>query len=139
MSERQRGEKEEKEEKRQEKEEKSWDEKWQRDPVNVAMWAAILIWVGLVLLVDNLDFTANLGWWEGWAVAFMGAGVIVLVQVLIRILVPAYRKPVGGDVILGFVFLGIGLGDMVGWDLIWPIIIIALGVSLFARGLLRRR
>ena len=139
MSERQRGEKEEKEEKRQEKEEKSWDEKWQRDPVNVAMWAAILIWVGLVLLVDNLDFTVNLGWWEAWAVIFMGAGVIVLAQVLIRILVPAYRRPVGGGLILGFVFLGIGLGDMVGWDLVWPLIIIAIGVSLFARGFMRRR
>jgi len=60
MSELNYGEKEEKEEKEEEKEEKSWDEKYRRDPLSAIVWAVILIWVGVVLLADNLGFLVTL-------------------------------------------------------------------------------
>jgi hypothetical protein len=141
-------------EKREEKspEEKSWDEKWQRDPLNTIAWAAILIWAGLVLLADNLGYLdpfrelgrgtpglSSLANLEAWSLIFFGAGVIILLEVLFRLLVPAYRKPVGGTLIFGLVLIGIGLGDVFGWTIIWPLILIGLGLSIILRGVMRNR
>jgi hypothetical protein len=135
----QRDEKHEKEEeKRGEKDEKSWDEKWREDPLNAAVWAGILVWAGVALLLGNLgvlDDTAL----SGWDLVFAGAGVILLLEAAVRLLVPAYRQSIVGNLILGFVFLSIGLGDLVSWDLIWPLAIILLGVALLLRGFGWRR
>ena len=107
--------------------EKSPEEKWQRDPLSAVVWALILIWAGLVFLADNLgildsiqtsggiipgvDIEVDLG---PWAIILTGAGVIVLLEALVRLLVPAYRRPVGGTIIFGFtmnrVFVELGYG-----------------------------
>jgi hypothetical protein len=139
MSERRRGEKEEKEEKGRQQEEKSWDEKWQRDPVGSIVWASILVWAGLVLLADNLGLLSDLTLRNAWGVIFAGAGVILLLEVLVRLLVPEYRRPVIGTLIFGFILLGIGLGDLVGWGVIWALVVIAIGLSILVRGLFGRR
>ena len=125
MSERPRNEKEEKDEK---DSGDSWDEKWRRDPLNTAGWALILIWAGLVLIAENLAiFGAR---WEAWPVILMGAGVIVLLGVLIRLLVPAYRRPVTGSIIFGFILVGIGVGQLWEWEVVGALILIAIGVSI---------
>jgi hypothetical protein len=136
MSEQPRNEKEEKDEKGRGE---SWEEKWRRDPVDAASWAAIFIWAGLVLLAENMGFWANLSpLLETWSIGFIGAGVIVLLGVLVRLLVPAYRRPVMGSLIFGAILLGIGLGELVGWVLIGPLILIAIGVGAFLRGFVSR-
>lgn len=147
------GEKQEKaDEKEQEKspQEKSWDEKWRRDPVSSVVWALIFIWAGVVLLLDNLGFLDR--WFanrisfpgmefapslEAWSVIFLGAGVIVFGEVIFRLLVPAYRRSVGGTIFFAIFLIGIGLGNIVGWNLVWPLILIALGLSVLLRGLFR--
>jgi hypothetical protein len=142
MSDRQHAEKEEKEEKREEKEEKeekSWDEKWRRDPLNAAGWAAILIWAGLVLLAENLDLLVRFEGLETWALIFIGAGLITLLQVLVRLVVPEYRRPVTGSFIFGVVLLAIGLGDLIGEGVVWALVLIAIGAAILLRGFLWRR
>ena len=139
MSERQHDEKEEKQEKQEEKEEKSWDEKWRRDPVDAAGWAVIFIWAGLVLLGENMGLLTRFERLEAWSIIFIGAGLIVLLGVAVRLLVPAYRRPVTGSLIFGVILLGIGLGEVVGWSAIWPLILIAIGVGVLLRGFLRGR
>jgi hypothetical protein len=129
----------EKEEKHEEKEEKNWEEKWRRDPLSGIVWAGILIWAGLVLLVDNLGFLAHFARLEAWAVIFIGAGVIVLLEVAVRLLVPAYRRAVTGSVIFGLVLIGIGLGELLSWNVVWPLILIAVGVFILFRALIWRR
>jgi hypothetical protein len=143
---------EEKEEKERGKhEEKTMEEKWRRDPLGAVTWAAILIYAGLVLLADNLGLLARLpeirlpqglevvGFRpHAWALIFLGAGVIVLVEVAIRLLVPAYRQAVTGSIIFAFVLIGIGLSNWIGWEFVWPLILIAIGLSLVVRSLLRR-
>lgn len=140
MSERPRDEKGEKdEEKRHEKEEKSWEEKWRRDPLSAIIWAAILIWAGLVLFADNLGLLVRYEPLEAWSLIFLGAGVIVLLEVLVRLLVPDYRRAVIGTFIFGLILLGIGLGDLVGWGVLWPLVLIAIGLSILLRGVLGRQ
>lgn len=130
------------EEKQQEKitektpEEKHWDEKTRRDPLKSMIWAGILIWAGVAFLIQNLGLLRSMGLpdsFDGWSLTFAGAGVILLVGVLIRLLVPEYSGPVVGNVILGFIFLSIGLGDTYGWQIIGPVAIIVIGIIVLFR------
>jgi len=142
----------EKDEKSSEKEREKSEEKYRRDPLSAVIWAAILIWAGVVLLLDNLGYLESLkqmvqfegpDWLIGgigvWGLIFAGAGVILLLEVLARLLIPAYRRPVTGTIILAFVFIGIGLGNLISWNVVWPIILIAIGLSIVVRVLLGRR
>jgi len=140
---RQYGEKDEKpekeEEKTEEKEEKSWDEKWRRDPLSAAAWAIIVIWAGVVLLADNLGLFED-SIWEAWPLFFLGAGVILLLEVLYRRVVPAYRQPLWGNLVLAFVFLVIGVGQLVNnWAIIWAVALIAVGGYILLSGLFQKR
>jgi NADH:ubiquinone oxidoreductase subunit 5 (subunit L)/multisubunit Na+/H+ antiporter MnhA subunit len=141
MSEQQRYEKQEKEEEKQEKEEekdeKSWDEKWRRDPLSAIVWAAILIWAGLVLLAGNLNLLVRLERVDAWDLILAGAGLIVLLEAAVRLIVPDYRRPLGGTLTLGLILLALGLGGLVG--AVWPVVLIAIGVGMLLRGLMRGR
>jgi hypothetical protein len=129
-------------EKQEEKtQEKTWEEKWRRDPLNSIVWAAILIWFGVVLLVGNLGFFASLNQFlskgllqvnlEAWSIGFLGAGAILLLEVLIR-------QPVTGTLVLAAIFIGIGLGNIIGGAVTWALILIALGFGIILRGFMRR-
>jgi len=124
-----------------EKEEKDWEEKWRRDPLGAAVWAVILIWAGLVLLVENIGLFSRLRIGdqrvEAWPIILIGAGVIFLIEIAIRLLVPAYRRPVGGSIVVAAVVIGVGLANLVGWNIGWAIVLIAVGVGLLLRGLMR--
>ena len=125
-------------------EEKNWEEKWRRDPVFAVSWAFIFIWAGIVFLVDSLGFIDSLtagidGDIDAWSFIFMGAGVIVLLGVLFRLLVPEYKRPVTGNIILGLILIGIGLGDLFDWAIVAPVILILIGISIIFRGFLRGR
>lgn len=136
-------------EKRDEKspEEKSWEEKWQRDPVSSVAWAVILIWAGLVFLAENLGWLNRLparasdmpwgrfmGMLDAWGIILIGAGVIVLITVAVRLLIPEYRRPVSGSIFLGLILIGLGLGNLFNWNIFLPMILIALGISFLVRG-----
>jgi hypothetical protein len=127
-------------EKQEEKQGQDWDEKWRRDPVDAATWAIIFIWAGVVLLAGNMGLLDNLLGpdVEAWSVGFIGAGVIVLLGVLVRVLVPAYRRPLVGGLVFGVILIGIGLGEIIGWVAIGPLILIAIGLGVLLRGILRR-
>ena len=129
MSEPRRDEKEEKNEKGRDE---SWDEKWRRDPVEAAVWAFALIWAGLVWLASTTGIWDNIlgEKVDFWPIVFLGAGAIVLLGVAFRLVVPAYRRPFTGSLILGFVLLGIGLGGLTnGWLVIGPLVLIGIGVT----------
>ena len=131
-------------------EEKSAEEKWQRDPLGALVWASILIWAGVVLLSSNLgafdlitEFVERLPFdlfnapWESgflpveaWSVFWLGAAAILLLEVVIRVLVPHYRRSVTGTLILAIVFLGMAIGR---WECIGPLILIAIGVGIILR------
>ena len=134
MSERPRDEKEEKNE----KDEGGWDEKWRRDPVDAAMWAILLIWAGIMLLMANLGVFDGLEGIEAWSIGFIGAGVIVALTAVFRLMFPAYRRPLGGSLIFAAVLVGIGLGEVIGWVVVGPLVLIAIGLGILLTGLLRR-
>lgn len=150
MSDRQLQEKSEKDEKDREKhDEKTMEEKWRRDPLGQILWAAIFIWAGLVFLAYNLGmfqfmtsrFLPGFPFIvqpDVWSIIFLGAGVIVLIGVAIRLAIPAYRQPISGSIVLGLFLIAVGLGNLFGWNLVWPFILIALGLSFLLRNIGRR-
>ena len=151
MSEEPRKSRDEKDEKdgRNEKEEKnrneSWDEKWRRDPVDAAVWALIFIWVGLVLLAFNLSSMKEMiGSDKNFLLlGFAGAGVIVLLGVVVRLVVPAYRRPIIGSTIFGLILLGIGLGQWTEGKnqgaIIGAMVLIGIGLIVLLGGIFRKR
>ncbi len=137
---------EEKDEKEDEKkEEKTPDEKWRRDPLGTLIWALILIWAGVVFLMEttgtlaNLRDSLNAPKLEPWPLIALGAGLLFLLEVVIRLLMPAYRRPIVGALILAVVLIGIGSEQITGKEIIWALILIALGAGLLLRGVVRGR
>jgi len=128
------------EEKRHEKgsDAKYWDEKWRRDPLGSLIWALILIWAGVALLLNNMGLLFRIPGLEVWELIFLGAGVLILAEVAVRLLVPTYRRPVGGSLIVAIIFIGIGLQGFVTGNLIWAVALILIGVYVLLRGVTRR-
>lgn len=128
----------EKVEKEGEKERGAWGyEKWHRDPLSGIVWAGILIWAGVALLLSNmglLNLRMGEHHAEPWSIVLIGAAVILLLEIVVRLIVPAYRRPVGGTLVFAAILCGIGLADIVGWGLIGPLVLIALGLSILLRG-----
>ena len=146
------------EEKEVQRREEKFNEKWRRDPVSSIVGAAILMWAGVVLLSSNMGYldtftellaglsirpydiplegipfidSISLG---AWQVFFLGMAVIVLVEIVVRLLIPAYRRRVLGSFIGAILLFALGLGN---WTIVGPSILIAIGLSLLfnrARG-----
>jgi hypothetical protein len=131
-----------------EKEEKTYEEKYRADPVGSMVWAATLIWAGIVLLAENLGYLEALQIRatdlpfelliepKAWTLFFLGAGILVLIGVVVRLVVPSYRRPILGSLIWAIVLFSIALGE---WTLIWPLILIAIGASILLDAFMRRR
>jgi hypothetical protein len=137
----------EEEDEKQEEKQREKDEKTRGDSLSTIVWGAIFIWAGLVLLADNLGYLSGLGLRgdtvpgvfpfriSTWGMIFTGAGVIVLLEATVRLLIPEYRRHVAGSIILGFVFIGIGLGNLISWNAIFALMLIAIGVVILLRAL----
>lgn len=127
-----------------EEQEKKIEEKRSRkDPIGGMAWGAILVWVGFVLLADNLGWLTTLTWpnveEKAGALIFFGIGIIVLLEGIIRLFFSSLRRSVGWTFILAAILLGFGLSYVYEWKYIWPIILIGIGLAMLARALLRKR
>jgi hypothetical protein len=59
-------------------------EKYRHDPLGGIFFAAILIWVGLVFLAENLHMLPFFGGLETWHWILMGIGGLLIVEALVR-------------------------------------------------------
>jgi hypothetical protein len=139
-----------------EKEVQKHDEKVEeRDTLSTITWAAILIWAGVAFLAVNQGWIEKLNLPQPlfynllprqlemfepgvWSLISLGAGVIILLEVVVRLLVPAFRRHVGGSLVVAAVFIGLGLGNWLGWNIIWPLILIAVGIVVLIGGFTRK-
>ena len=145
-------EKDEKDEKEVEKqEEKTVEEKWRRDPLGSMIWALILIWAGVVWLAWNFGLLEQFAFLKPlltgggdinppiWRLILLGAGALIVIEILFRLFVPTYRRSVVGSVIFAAVLIGISLGDMIHWSIIWPVVVILVGLVMILQGVFRKK
>jgi hypothetical protein len=118
--------------------EKSMDEKYRRDPLGTLQSAVFLIWIGAVFLARNLGALPDDDRLR--MVGFLGAGGIVLLGVVLRLLIPEYRRPIGGSLVFAAALIGVGIGFGLGnWNLIGPLVLVAVGLSILVGGAFRHR
>jgi hypothetical protein len=72
-----------------------------------------------------------------WAFFLVGLGFIFFIEVLLRSVFPAYRRPVSGRLIAGAVLIIIGTVRIIGFPIMWPLILVAIGLVIAIYGLLR--
>ncbi len=150
-------------EKEMQKQEEKQEEKWNRDPLSSIVFALLLIWAGSLFLasnmgyadvftpiLDNLPIEANiineididlpffndLNFLDLIRVFFLGGAVIMLFEIALRLLLPAYRRRVLGTFVGFAIFLGVGFAN---FTLFWPMVLIAIGVSVLLGGFFSRR
>lgn len=123
-----------------EQEEKHWEEKdWRRDSLSGIIWALVLIWAGIVLLLVSLDFPAFdwLDWDRGWGAILIGIALLLGAEISIRLMMPSYAAPIRGRAILAIILAVLGISNFVDVEL-WPLILIGIGFSIlfgaFTRG-----
>lgn len=99
------------------------------DPLSWFAWALILIWAGFVLLFKNMGEVLGVEPEHASAWILTGAGVIMWLEAIMRLAIPRYQRAVGERVILGMIFVIVGLGEVVEVSL-WPLLLVAIGIAI---------
>lgn len=132
----------EKNEKGQEKQEEKGrgpDEKYQRNPLGFLMFAFALFWLGVYLLLRNRHIFPDTE--QSWAYLVWGLAGLGVVEIVIRLMVPKWRRALGGTFIWVAVWTGVGVGVWTGddWEIIGPLVLIAIGIAMIVSRLVPRR
>ena len=130
----------EKQQEKQQEKGQGMDEKYHHNPLGFVRLALIIIWLGVSLLLQNINAFGIENNDRGWGVFFWGAGVIIIAEALARLGVPQWRHRITGSLIWGAVAIGVGFGLWYGnWNIIGPIVVIAVGVGILLARILPRR
>jgi hypothetical protein len=105
-------------------------EEQERQPYNTYYWAGVLIWAGLVFVLDSLDALPQIGAAGAWSWVFFGAGLYALVGSFWRTSSPDRLDPRMGDYLWAIVLILFGIGGVTDLDIAWPLVLILLGGSL---------
>jgi len=103
---------------------------WRSDRLDALGWAAAFLWAALILLAEAIGYPSGSSWWDGWAFFFVGAGAIVLVETIVRLVVPQYHSSWLWSLIFGSVLVGVGLDSWEAWAWICAATMAILGVSI---------
>ena len=95
------------------------------DSLDSFILAFTFIWAGLVFLSDNIGLFLEV---DTWSLFFLGAGILVLIKVAIRLLIQVFRIPITGDLIWTGILFWLG-----GWYFILSLAIAAIGVLILYR------
>jgi len=102
--------------------------RWYRTDAHEGVgWALIFLMAAVLVAVDISGAASGVGWWDGWAVFFLGLGTIVLMGAVVRRIVIG-RRVEGFGAVCGTVLVAIGIDGLAGVEWIWPVVLGAIGV-----------
>lgn len=134
-----RNEKHEKAQEKQDEKGRGPEEKYERNPLRYLMVALALFWLGVYLLLRNRHVFADTD--QSWAYLVWGLAGLAALELIIRLLVPQWRRAIGGTFIGAAIWTGVGVGLWTGddWQIIGPVVLIAIGIGMIISRLLPRR
>jgi hypothetical protein len=97
------------------------------DPLTWFTGALILIWAGFVLLLRNAGEVLGLEIQYASAWILTGSGVLLWIEAILRLAIPAYTEGVGTRIVMGVIFIIVGLGEVIEISL-WPLLLITIGL-----------
>jgi hypothetical protein len=102
-----------------------------RDPISRAMGGMVLILLGVIFFIAQ-NGLFGVTWTNMWGAFLIGLGCLLILQAILRVFFPAYRRGAFGLVIGGLVLIAIGSIPYggAGWAQWWPLGLIVLGVAL---------
>ncbi len=105
-----------------------------RDPINRAMGGLVLILLGVIFFITQ-NGMFGVTWSNMWGAFLMGLGGLLILQALVRLVMPDYRRGALGLVIGGIVLIAIGTIPFGGasWAQWWPLGLIAIGIALLVQ------
>ncbi len=118
----------------QEEERQPMEGKHHHDHISRITGGLILIVLGVLFLLATFG---HISWGDWWAYFLVGLGIILIIDVVIRSVVPEYQQDPTGKLIGGVVLIIIGGAFIFGFTRWWPLIIIAVGVVIIFTSLFR--
>lgn len=100
-------------------------------------WGGVITWAGLVFWSDSLGYLPQVGGAGAWSWVFLGAGLYALFQAYLRLGSPDYPNPGTEDYVWAGVWTILGLKTFPGFDVGWPLILVAVGVAVLGKALRR--
>lgn len=115
-----------------------------------SIWGLIFIWAGTILLANNLGWLK--AWLEhlpfgastslphlsfgAWSLVSLGAGFLLLFEIVLRWIVPSLRKPWIGKLIFSLLLICVGLDGIISWLVILPAFLVLAGFLMVLRGII---
>jgi len=90
------------------------------DPLNRLLTGAVLVYLA-ILAVLHLSF--RLGETTALPSFVLGVGVLLLLDALVRVVKPQYRKPLRGRVLFGLIFVAAGIARLLGVAEMWMVVL----------------
>ena len=108
--------------------------------IETLFWGGLLLWVGLVFLLANFRLFVFVNMGNAWKWILMGAGLLALASNLFRTFSADYPAPEAWDWIFtaGFLIGGLSGFTAINFDLIWPVVLIVIGVIVLARVVMKQ-
>ncbi len=96
-----------------------------RDALSGIVLGCIFIAAGAIFYLYELGFFFEWFWWLLFAI-----GALLLVEVIIRVIVPQYRETISGKLIAGLILIGLSAGHILDFENWWPFLLIAVGLGI---------
>jgi hypothetical protein len=106
-----------------------------RDRIGRVFFGIIVIWLGVSFLLREHDFLYHSDW---WAYFLFGLGIIFIAEAIVRMILPEFKRPYLGKMIVGSIFLALGANNIYGMEEWWPVILIAAGVAIILLTFVRK-
>jgi len=110
--------------------------KHKKDPLSGIIAGIIVILLGVLFLLVTMGY---LDWDNWWAYFLVGLGVILIIEAVIRYMVPIYKRPIIGRIIGGIVLIAIGACGIFDIGFYWPLILVGAGIGIIVSTLLKSR
>jgi hypothetical protein len=112
-----------------ENEESSWIKFQKSGRGDTLGWGLIFLWGAIVVLIEMTTDVKSISGWDGWAVFFIGFGVIALFGAVVGVQIKDHAKAVWNGIV-GFFALSFGLGTILETDAFWALALFGVALVL---------